>query len=291
MIGSMSVSEAIRFSPSSVDGATNSQLLSTALRCPCGSPVTAAAGVAVDAETAVVRSFYAQADDNKSFFGGPLGGCSVTEATPLTGSGKVLSLAAKTWQGVAAEFQRARRALVTSEKDLEEGGASNAFSLFSVTIRKPLTPSKLAAVGYSYLPFVFFFFVILRAISTWNVLPFYAAVFLTLLNEHLFKRWIQEPRPSLSLVKSPGMPSSHCLVSYAYMVWIFLEAAVSPSSFLPRLLCVSLAVASFAPMPWARYYLDDHSEMQCLVGCLGGAFGGVIVFLLRHLALPAASAI
>ena len=119
-----------------------------------------------------VRCFYAQEEVERASFANTL----ADEASPLTGSGKVLSFAVKIWQGVYAELERARRVLVATEKDLEEGGSCDAFSFFSVTIRKPLTPRKLAAVGYSYLPYLLFFVFLLCALCTWAVLPLFAAV-------------------------------------------------------------------------------------------------------------------
>lgn len=240
-------------------------------------------------------------DGNYGIFAAPpnslgnvFGGSHATEASSLTHPEKALSFIAKTWQGVAGEIERARNALVTTEKDVEQGGACSAFALLSVTVRKPLTPSKLAALGYSFMPFLLFIFALMSALCTWAVLPFFAAAVqlsLTLLNERLFKRLIREPRPALSLVKSPGMPSSHCLVSYAFLIWFLLEAAVSSSPLPSRVFLACLSVGVFGPMPWARYYLDDHSEMQCFVGCLGGALWGVFVFVLRHIAFPAAALI
>lgn len=244
-------------------------------------------GISVPSTGTAVYARYTQEDPY-------LGGLPVTEASPLTRPQKVLSFAAKAWTNLSGEVERAKRALVTTEKDIEQGGTCNAFSLLSVTVRKPLTAAKLTALGYSYMPFLLFFFVLVSALCTLAVLPLFAAAVqlsLTLLNEHFFKHLIREPRPSLSLVKSPGMPSSHCLVSYAFLVWLLLEAAVSASPLPSRFLLASLSLGAFGPMPWARHYLEDHSEMQCFVGCLGGALWGVFVFVLRHIAFPAATII
>lgn len=251
-------------------------------------PSEASYGISVPSTTSASSICFA----DKGASGGPP--CSVTEQTPLNNSQKVLSFAAKAFKNISSELEKAKRALVTTEKDIEQGVAGDAFSVFSVTVRKPLTPPKLAALGYSYLPFVFFVFILIDAVVTWKALPLYAAVVqvsLTLLNEHVFKRIYPDPRPALSLSRSPGMPSSHCVVSYAFLFWFSFEAIVSDSPFIPRLLFVCLSVAAFAPMPWARTYLHDHSEMQCLVGCLGGALWGIFLFVVRRICFPAAAVI
>lgn len=216
----------------------------------------------------------------------------LTEATPLTNPEIVLSFAGRTWQGVVEEFQRARQCMFLAENDIEKGGETDAFSFFSVTIRRPLTSPKLVALGYSYMPFLLFCFLICSALCAWSVLPLYAAAIgltVTLLNESFFKKIMYEPRPALSVVKSPGMPSSHCMLSFSFLCWCLLEAVVSPAAVLSRLLLVCSALVIFAPMPWARFYLGDHSEFQCFVGCLGGALWGVFVFVLRHILFPSAN--
>ncbi|KAL8434435.1 hypothetical protein ACSSS7_003166 [Eimeria intestinalis] len=221
----------------------------------------------------------------------------VNETSPLTRgalkSTTAASLVSKTLKNAAAEAERLRRFFVVTEKDIEQGaGACSAFSFLSVTVRKPLTPPKVAAVGYSFMPFLLFACTLLVALCTLAPLPLFVLgvqLCLTLLSELLFKKVVPQPRPPLSLVSSPGMPSSHCLVSFALLAWLLLEALVSTASLPARLLLACLSLAVFLPMPWARYFLEDHSEMQCFVGCLGGLLCGVFVFVFRHLAFPAAS--
>ncbi|KAL8436737.1 hypothetical protein Efla_002169 [Eimeria flavescens] len=232
--------------------------------------------------------------------GGPFSPAS--EASPLTrsssssssssGISKTVLPAAfsRILHAVAGEVEKVTRACVVREKDLElGGGACNAFSFCSITIRKPLTPSKQLAIFYSLLPFVLCSFTLLVALSTLTALPLFllgVQVSLTALSELVLKRVVPQPRPALSLVSSSGMPSSHCLVSFACLSWFVLEAWVSPTSLLLRFSFFCLSLLAFAPMPWARCHLEDHSEMQCLVGCLAGCLCGVFVFVFRRLAFP-----
>ncbi|KAL8274122.1 hypothetical protein Esti_001964 [Eimeria stiedai] len=221
----------------------------------------------------------------------------VNETSPLARgplkSAAAASLLSRTLKNAAAEAERLRRFFVVTEKDIEQGGdACSAFSFLSVTIRKPLTPPKVAAVGYSFMPFLLFACALLAALCTLAPLPLFVLgvqLCLTMVSELLFKKVVRQPRPPLSLVSSPGMPSSHCLVSFAFLAWLLLEALVSTASIPARLLLACLSLAAFLPMPWARYFLEDHTEMQCFVGCLGGLLCGVFVFVFRHLAFPAAS--
>jgi len=127
------------------------------------------------------------------------------------------------------------------------------------------------------------FFVFLAwCIITEALFPLYATVFLliiSLTSEGILKNIFREPRPAESAVESYGMPSSHCMTSYAVMVWTLpylANADVSPPIKVPSMILLALLLA---PVPWARYALGDHSAKQCVAGCVGGIVCGLFVFV------------
>ncbi|CEM30548.1 unnamed protein product [Vitrella brassicaformis CCMP3155] len=177
-------------------------------------------------------------------------------------------------------------------KDIEEGTPDTlAYSFLSVSIRPPLTPTETLAVLYSFVPYaitvLFFFWFALGG----QFFPFYCLcqkLLLSVFAEAVLKRLFKQARPAKSAVRSYGMPSSHCLTSYCVMTWILLELSFGFAYHtLPRIVHAVAALSLLAPMPWARYHLEDHTRNQCIVGCTIGVLAGVGCFWLRFVVIPA----
>lgn len=92
-------------------------------------------------------------------------------------------------------------------------------------------------------------------------------------------------RPCGSLVHGFGMPSGHALSSISLCCWMLLEIwfglAITAKWSLRKQLWISLLVLLvFAPEPYTRVYLGDHTPLQVKVASLIGAMLGVVYFLL-----------
>ncbi|KAF8822373.1 putative Dolichyldiphosphatase [Cardiosporidium cionae] len=170
--------------------------------------------------------------------------------------------------------------------DIEAGLPDQyAFSFLSVSYRSPLSIPIFLALLYSYVPFLAFFLHFVGFFFTTSAIPFFVVSILSItaaLNEVLIKNIFRESRPLGSLVQSYGMPSSHCMVSYGVLTWSLLEFLFPQDILLFSLLHFLLICAIFIPVPWARFYLDDHTPRQCVYGCLGGAIFGILAYALRH---------
>eukprot|EP00386_Alphamonas_edax_P005790 GDKI01018898.1.p1 GENE.GDKI01018898.1~~GDKI01018898.1.p1 ORF type:complete len:222 (-),score=35.56 GDKI01018898.1:312-977(-) len=184
-----------------------------------------------------------------------------------------------------------------NKDDIESGAQlvdDKAFAFLSVTIRPPFTLSNILALTYSFLPYALFVVYFVWFVCTEHFFPFYAMI-LTVVGstmcEVLFKNFFKERRPERSVVHSYGMPSSHCLSSFAVFVWILLEVCIAKLSIMWRLLYLLTNIALYAPVPWARWYLEDHSYKQCVAGCSGGVILGVAAFFIRFQIIPAGMAI
>lgn len=175
------------------------------------------------------------------------------------------------------------------KNDLETGEKDpGSVSFFSVTVRRPVTKVSSAALAYSYFPFALFLGFGFWFVCFSQMFPFLAAVimaFSALVSEYILKRIVKQPRPLSSAVRSYGMPSSHCTVAYCLLVWILFEAFSSTIATIPTLAVCSVSAAALAPVPWARYYLDDHSMDQCVAGSCVGALLGCGCYAARSIVL------
>jgi membrane-associated phospholipid phosphatase len=182
-----------------------------------------------------------------------------------------------------------------------------AISVLQVTVRRPFTPKSVVAIIWSLFPYVVPVFSVLSLIrhavsgvsqgssvssGYSGFLLFFTlmAAFCVLLNERVLKRFIQEPRPAASAAKSYGMPSGHSTSCYAWMVWCIMELLAHPSSSaIFTLFLVVLCLVVLAPVPYARVYLQDHTEKQVLVGMGVGTIIGFIALPLRAVLFPHAT--
>ena len=182
-----------------------------------------------------------------------------------------------------------------------------AISVLQVTIRRPFTTKSILAITWSLFPYVVPIFSILSlvrhaAIGVSNgssvssgysgFLLFFTllAGFCVLLNERVLKRFIQEPRPAASAAKSYGMPSGHSTSCYAWMIWCLMELLAHPSSSAVFTIFLALlCLLVLAPVPYARVYLQDHTEKQVLVGMGVGTVIGLIALPVRGVLFPNAT--
>lgn len=179
-------------------------------------------------------------------------------------------------------------------EDIETGALyQHRISILSVTLPAHLTAASVAALAYSFLPFVIFIGFLTTFVVYEAAVALYAMVltaFLSVVCEFYLKRVFKEPRPQESAVKSYGMPSSHCVTAYALMTWIVLDVAFSAEALTTKLIWVFVTILALAPIPWARCQLKDHTPKQCVMGCSGGTIAGSLAFLLRFCLLPPAFA-
>jgi len=176
-------------------------------------------------------------------------------------------------------------------QDLEESKPTAATtSVLSVTIPFPVTSEVVLALIYSYIPFAMFFGFFAWFIVTEKLVPLYGTIlllFTSLTSEGILKNIFRQPRPFESAVESYGMPSSHCMTSYAMLTWIIGDTTLSSISVPSKIAWIVLILILLAPVPWARYFLGDHSISQCVAGCAGGlicGFAGVLFWWYLFLA-------
>jgi len=72
------------------------------------------------------------------------------------------------------------------------------------------------------------------------------------------------------------------MTAYAIMVWIFCDTATGGLPIFSKLSWIGINILLLAPVPWGRYALGDHSPSQCVAGCVGGVFCGIVAFVLWH---------
>ncbi|KAF4681690.1 hypothetical protein FOZ63_025810 [Perkinsus olseni] len=127
------------------------------------------------------------------------------------------------------------------------------------------------------------------------LLPQTVLLITSFLNEGLFKRLFNQPRPPQSACEGPGMPSGHCITSGVLCTWFLLESAtlfltnggIGTTGNLQQLLIrILITLLLFGPVPWARWYNLDHTFQQVLVGSLCGLFLGCLAFAFRVEYLP-----
>ncbi|TYZ66913.1 hypothetical protein PybrP1_013185, partial [[Pythium] brassicae (nom. inval.)] len=95
-------------------------------------------------------------------------------------------------------------------------------------------------------------------------------------------------RPCGSCITSTGMPSGHTTNAVAYFLWIVLETLLgfgrlwSPTK---KALVIAGAALLFAPVPYGRFYLGDHTGLQVAIGSANGTVLGLAYFALLRFVL------
>ncbi|EEA08221.1 uncharacterized protein CMU_011730 [Cryptosporidium muris RN66] len=158
-----------------------------------------------------------------------------------------------------------------------------SYGIFSVSIHPIYTRKNILAIFYSFIPYIIGIALFGWAVLADNFIPAFGLImmiFSSLINELFVKKIFRSPRPPNSTCISYGMPSSHCVASYSFLIWIILEhinATSLKSGFYFRTLIVFIS----GPVPWARWYVEDHTAIQCIWGCIGGLILGIFSFFLR----------
>ena len=106
-----------------------------------------------------------------------------------------------------------------------------------------------------------------------------AAFILMFLFHHPFtstlKMIFRENRPFGSCSNSCGMPSGHSFMAISTLTFFILRFSLA------RPAIAILAFFFFAPVPWARVQLKDHSISQVIVGASLGVLWGILWALLQ----------
>eukprot|EP01064_Diplonema_japonicum_P018196 TRINITY_DN2688_c0_g1_i1.p1 TRINITY_DN2688_c0_g1~~TRINITY_DN2688_c0_g1_i1.p1 ORF type:complete len:269 (+),score=38.69 TRINITY_DN2688_c0_g1_i1:104-808(+) len=141
------------------------------------------------------------------------------------------------------------------------------------------------AVAYSFVPWLVALTIIggavVRRTSTLMAGLCYVTV-MVICNEILVKRNFPQSRPMGSCLVSPGMPSSHSLLSIGLLVWFLLE--YTHNSCVKSWWAVA-ALLILAPVPPSRIILQDHSIEQAVAGSLLGSASAMtfFAFMRQHL--------
>ncbi|GAB9476930.1 hypothetical protein Gpo141_00013989 [Globisporangium polare] len=90
-------------------------------------------------------------------------------------------------------------------------------------------------------------------------------------------------RPCGSCIQSTGMPSGHTTNAVGFCLWLLLETAIGFGrhwSLRKKAIVTFVNVLVFAPVPYSRYYLGDHTSLQIAVGSANGVVIGLAYFLI-----------
>ncbi|TYZ66914.1 hypothetical protein PybrP1_013186 [[Pythium] brassicae (nom. inval.)] len=89
-------------------------------------------------------------------------------------------------------------------------------------------------------------------------------------------------RPCGTCLGAKGFPSGHSANSVGMFLWLLLETLLGVGASWPRRRQVRVTLASFAlfaPVPYSRVYLGDHTPLQTVIGGLIGAIYAVLYFV------------
>ncbi|KAH7650238.1 5 transmembrane domain protein [Cryptosporidium bovis] len=160
---------------------------------------------------------------------------------------------------------------------------THPFGLFSVSIHPVFTRKNALAIFYSFIPYIIGLVLFAWLLIGDSFVPAYALIMMltsSASSEFFLKNIFKSPRPPNSACASYGMPSSHCVTSYSILIWLLLEninALGLVSGFFSKLSIIIIT----APVPWARWYVEDHTIPQCIWGCVVGILFGIIAFIMR----------
>eukprot|EP00919_Chromeraceae_sp_WS-2016_P004414 GHVR01010434.1.p1 GENE.GHVR01010434.1~~GHVR01010434.1.p1 ORF type:complete len:239 (-),score=48.81 GHVR01010434.1:191-907(-) len=168
---------------------------------------------------------------------------------------------------------------------------NNNYAFLSVSVRTPINLCSGIAIIYSLLPYLIAILLFIWYIATNHLYPLLSLVLITVvsvLSEFVLKNLFRQSRPVDSLVKSYGMPSSHTFACSALLIWTTFEILFNfyYINLFYRIITVIICFIFFAPLPWARWVVSDHSCQQVLVGTAMGLCVGVAVFYLRQNFIP-----
>jgi len=187
------------------------------------------------------------------------------------------------------------------DKELKENGGrfTSKKAIGQVTVRLPLdmNPLSLIALTYGFLPWLIPISLVLYFVYTWHFIYLYGplmSVVLAIINEGILKRIFNQPRPLGSAnrelkngkwIMKPGMPSGHVLNATVICVWALLEVYLKGPGLEHHesltMTWLAVIAAVHLPVPWARWYNDDHSVDQCVVSIILGLIAAAAGFYIR----------
>lgn len=177
--------------------------------------------------------------------------------------------------------------IVDSEAPLVQK-EKEGFAFMSVSCKPPYNGLNLIAIMYSFIPYPVVAGLFIAFLITKVFLYLYLFLQLCLvsaISEVFLKNIFREARPANTLLHSYGMPSSHSMTSLCVLTYVTAE--VFDALFEGNILFLSGALLLvgvyllLAPIPWARWYIEDHSLKQITVGSAIGAVTGIIAFIIR----------
>ncbi|KAH8583519.1 5 transmembrane domain protein [Cryptosporidium sp. chipmunk genotype I] len=170
-----------------------------------------------------------------------------------------------------------------TSSQVSSGQYTHPFGLFSVSIHPVLTRKNALAIFYSFIPYIIGLVLFVWLLIGDSFVPAYALIMMlasSASSEFFLKNIFKSPRPPNSACASYGMPSSHCVTSYSILMWLLLENINALGFFSGFLFKLSIILIT-APVPWARWYVEDHTIPQCIWGCIVGIFIGIFAFIMR----------
>eukprot|EP00746_Dinoflagellata_sp_MGD_P015292 gnl/MRDRNA2_/MRDRNA2_133890_c0_seq1.p1 gnl/MRDRNA2_/MRDRNA2_133890_c0~~gnl/MRDRNA2_/MRDRNA2_133890_c0_seq1.p1 ORF type:complete len:254 (+),score=23.09 gnl/MRDRNA2_/MRDRNA2_133890_c0_seq1:75-836(+) len=178
------------------------------------------------------------------------------------------------------------------DEEIASGKYTFKKAILQVTVRCPdKNPISWIAVTYGFLPWIIpALFAMLYIV--WRRFIGLYAICLSLacaaLNEAVLKPIIKQPRPDGTAHRYPdgrpkyGMPSGHVFNAFALMVWALLEVGLhGPEDRVLTKQWLALILVLMLPVPWARWYNQDHSVGQVGVSTILGLVFGIAAYALR----------
>jgi len=191
-----------------------------------------------------------------------------------------------------------------SDSELEQNGGpyKQKYACLQVTFRRPVQNFlDVVALIYGFLPFVVPVVFLISFIAWFpqkiGLYGFAVSITCMIMNELIFKPIVKDPRPTRSANKfldkndnkwkmKPGMPSGHVLNATTIMIWSLMEVSLKGPGwdvdhFIQTELWLLGIVVLMAPVPWARWWNQDHTLNQCLVAMAIGVPLGALAYILR----------
>ncbi|CRG98475.1 PAP2-like protein, putative [Plasmodium relictum] len=182
----------------------------------------------------------------------------------------------KLFQGLIGK----RKKLVLNESCIIE-----MYEFLSVTLKNTNDLLLVLAIVYGYVPLFLIFLSILGFFITYNKILLYFNLIIPtqiILNELILKNIIKIRRPYNSALESYGMPSGHSSFSFSFITFILLHLTESNKDKWNIVASILVLITLF-PIPWSRFYIEDHTLSQVIVGCIIGIILGYLFFLIKKI--------